>query len=82
MQMVDRFPYLRCLFPAYWRYVRDGFELQRFFMREIDAHVRHLRAAGHEGQADCFIDAYLEAAAEEGINWDDPALWVSNLKRP
>ncbi|KAL3082205.1 hypothetical protein niasHT_037843 [Heterodera trifolii] len=41
--LVDTYPSLRFLLPAYWRYCRVGFELQRQFLREIDAHIDQMR---------------------------------------
>lgn len=82
MLFVDRFPWLRAFVPAYWRYIRDGFALQRLFLHEIDVRIQHLNGQqqlqdgrqNDDTEPDCFIDAYLLAAMAEGNHLDDPAL--------
>ena len=80
MLLVDRWPFLRFFFPAYWRYIRDGFALQRFLSREVETHIAHLRAAHekdeHPEEPESFIDAYLLAAEAEGQRMDDSDLFV------
>ena len=56
MQFVDYFPFLRFLVPYYYKYVKDGFEIQKFFLAEIQ---RHEDVFDKEKEPTNFIDAYL-----------------------
>uniref|UniRef100_A0A1I8BAA3 Cytochrome P450 n=1 Tax=Meloidogyne hapla TaxID=6305 RepID=A0A1I8BAA3_MELHA len=79
MLIVNCWPWARALFPAYWRYVRQGFALQRFFLKEVDIHIAKIKESkklnGNEmDEPECFIEAYLKAAIAEGQSINDPAL--------
>ena len=76
--LVDSFPWLRFLLPAFWHYRRAGFAVQKFLLREIDAHIAKWEAerkggGGAEAEPDNFIDAFLMASRAEGQDWQDPA---------
>uniref|UniRef100_A0A914MPH5 Cytochrome P450 n=1 Tax=Meloidogyne incognita TaxID=6306 RepID=A0A914MPH5_MELIC len=79
MLIVNSCPWTRALFPAYWRYVRQGFELQRFFLKEVDIHIDKIKESkklkeSEMEEPECFIEAYLQAAIAEGQHIEDPAL--------
>jgi len=78
MLLVDCWPSFRFFSPAYWRYIREGFQLQRFLFRRIEVHIEQMKARGleHREEPNCFIDAYLRAAHAQGQSLDDPALFV------
>ncbi|MFH4982220.1 hypothetical protein AB6A40_008929, partial [Gnathostoma spinigerum] len=57
MLMIDTYPWIRWFLPTYYRYYRNGFALQRFFLTEIDEHEKHLTVEGEEPSD--FIDAYI-----------------------
>lgn len=42
--------------PSYYSYCREGFEIQRFFLNEIE---RHERVIDYNQEPTNFIDAYL-----------------------
>uniref|UniRef100_A0A915DP64 Cytochrome P450 n=1 Tax=Ditylenchus dipsaci TaxID=166011 RepID=A0A915DP64_9BILA len=58
MLIVDSFPWIRFIFPAYYRYLKHGCELQKFFQEEIDKHITRLDGISAEESTN-FIDAYL-----------------------
>lgn len=74
MLVIDQYPFLRWIFPAYWRYLRNGFALQRFFLKEIESHIKEFNMNNNGEDSDNFIDAYLLAAQSEGQRLDDPDL--------
>lgn len=79
MLLVDRWPLVRFFSPAYWHYIREGFQLQRFLFRRIEDHIEQMKARGleHQEEPNCFIDAYLRAVHAQGQSLDDPALFVA-----
>lgn len=61
MLLVDRYPALRFLLPTYYRYCRNGFTLQRFFLKHIDEHEKAILASVQKDEEPTdFIDAYLK----------------------
>uniref|UniRef100_A0A915D9K0 Unspecific monooxygenase n=1 Tax=Ditylenchus dipsaci TaxID=166011 RepID=A0A915D9K0_9BILA len=64
MLIVDSFPWMRFFFPAYYRYLNHGSELQKFFQEQIDEHNARLDGIRAE-KTNNFIDAYLVRIKEQ-----------------
>lgn len=61
MLLVDRYPFIRFFLPTYYRYRRNGFALQQFFLKHIDEHEKALLTSGNiDDEPRDFIDAYLK----------------------
>ncbi|KAM3719412.1 3-ketosteroid oxygenase [Dirofilaria immitis] len=61
MLLVDRYPIVRFLLPTYYRYCKNGFELQRFFLKHIDEHEKAIiTSTSKNDEPKDFIDAYLK----------------------
>ncbi|VDM50315.1 unnamed protein product [Toxocara canis] len=58
MLMVDSYPWMRFFLPTYYRYYRNGFALQKFFLEHIDEHEKHVSSDDEEPTD--FIDAYIK----------------------
>ncbi|VDK20921.1 unnamed protein product [Anisakis simplex] len=58
MLMVDNYPWMRFFLPTYYRYYKNGFALQRFFLDHIDVHEYNLSSDDEESTD--FIDAYIK----------------------
>uniref|UniRef100_A0A914DUP9 Cytochrome P450 n=1 Tax=Acrobeloides nanus TaxID=290746 RepID=A0A914DUP9_9BILA len=63
MFFIDSYPWLRFICPRYYSYCRDGFEIQKFFLDEID---RHETTMDYNKEPENFIDAYLRDMMETG----------------
>ncbi|CEF63385.1 Cytochrome P450 18a1 [Strongyloides ratti] len=59
MLIVDCYPFMRYFLPTYYRYKRNGFKLQKFFMDEIERHSSKIQNSLETFKATNFIDAYL-----------------------
>uniref|UniRef100_A0A0N5BKP7 Cytochrome P450 n=1 Tax=Strongyloides papillosus TaxID=174720 RepID=A0A0N5BKP7_STREA len=59
MLVVDCYPFMRYFLPTYYRYKRNGFKLQKFFMDEIERHESKIENCLEEIKPNNFIDAYL-----------------------
>lgn len=57
MLLIDSFPWMRYILPSHWRYLREGFSLQRFFLDEISRHEQKIDSIK---EPDNFIDCYLK----------------------
>lgn len=57
MLIVDCYPILRYIFPAYYSYVKNGFSIQKFFIKEIEKHMKNYDP---ENEPENFIDSYLK----------------------
>ncbi|KAI6239502.1 (pine wood nematode) hypothetical protein [Aphelenchoides fujianensis] len=62
MLLVDNYPWLRFFLPTYYRYLSQGFELQNFFIQEIQRHEAKLDP---NAEPDNFIDCYLRDMKSE-----------------
>ncbi|VIO93719.1 Uncharacterized protein BM_BM2557 [Brugia malayi] len=61
MLLVDRYPIIRFLLPTYYRYCKNGFALQRFFLKHIDEHEKAIiTSTDKDDEPNDFIDAYLK----------------------
>ncbi|EFO25368.1 cytochrome P450 [Loa loa] len=61
MLLVDRYPLVRFLLPTYYRYCKNGFALQRFFLKHIDEHEKRIiNSTNKDDEPNDFIDAYLK----------------------
>ncbi|KAE9550399.1 hypothetical protein FO519_006388 [Halicephalobus sp. NKZ332] len=85
MQLVNMYPFLRFFVPYYKKYVKEGFEIQKFFLEEIEKH----EAAFDEGDEPTnFIDAYLseiKKGKEKNLNkltlaLDAGDLWTGGME--
>uniref|UniRef100_A0AC35FMZ9 Cytochrome P450 n=1 Tax=Panagrolaimus sp. PS1159 TaxID=55785 RepID=A0AC35FMZ9_9BILA len=72
MQFIDFFPFLRFVIPYYYQYIKEGFEIQKFFLEEIH---RHEKTYDKNEEPTNFIDAYLRDMHNE----DDPYLSKTTL---
>lgn len=60
MLLVDRYPIVRFLLPTYYRYCKNGFALQHFFLKHIEEHEKAIVTSTNEdNEPNDFIDAYL-----------------------
>uniref|UniRef100_A0A0N4ZRC3 Cytochrome P450 n=1 Tax=Parastrongyloides trichosuri TaxID=131310 RepID=A0A0N4ZRC3_PARTI len=59
MMVVDCYPFMRYFLPTYYRYKNNGFQLQKFFMDEIERHSSKIENSLEKFRPTNFIDAYL-----------------------
>ncbi|VDM98660.1 unnamed protein product [Thelazia callipaeda] len=82
MLLVDRYPFLRFLLPTYYRYCKNGFALQKFFLKHINEHERKITASLREDdEPNDFIDAYLRNLINKitlALNAGD--LWTGGME--
>uniref|UniRef100_A0A915PPI1 SXP/RAL-2 family protein Ani s 5-like cation-binding domain-containing protein n=1 Tax=Setaria digitata TaxID=48799 RepID=A0A915PPI1_9BILA len=82
MLLVDRYPIVRFLLPTYYRYCKNGFALQRFFLRHIEEHEKAIDASTDKGdEPNDFIDAYLKNMISKltlALNSGD--LWTGGME--
>uniref|UniRef100_A0A8R1XRW5 Cytochrome P450 n=1 Tax=Onchocerca volvulus TaxID=6282 RepID=A0A8R1XRW5_ONCVO len=61
MLVVDRYPVVRFLLPTYYRFCKNGFALQRFFLKHIEEHEKAIiTSTSKDDEPNDFIDAYLK----------------------
>ncbi|CAJ0586736.1 unnamed protein product, partial [Mesorhabditis spiculigera] len=56
MMMCDTYPFLARFFPSFYRYKKNGFALQQWFLDEIERHEENLSC---DGDPRDFMEAYL-----------------------
>uniref|UniRef100_A0AC34PW10 Cytochrome P450 n=1 Tax=Panagrolaimus sp. JU765 TaxID=591449 RepID=A0AC34PW10_9BILA len=71
MQLVDMYPCLRHVLPYYQKYCQDGFEIQHYFLREIEEHDKNF---DENAEPTNFIDAYLSEIKKGNKLLDKKAL--------
>lgn len=61
MLIIDCYPWMRFFFPQYYQYLKDGYAMQQFFLKEIEQHAINLDI---NSEPTNFIDAYLQEMFE------------------
>lgn len=56
MLIIDCYPWTRFFFPQYYQYLKNGYAIQNFFLKEIEQHAINLDI---NMEPINFIDAYL-----------------------
>uniref|UniRef100_A0A7E4W0N6 Cytochrome P450 n=1 Tax=Panagrellus redivivus TaxID=6233 RepID=A0A7E4W0N6_PANRE len=85
LQLVDAFPLTRFFVPYYRQYVREGFAIQTYFIKEIQKHVDTYDV---ETEPTNFIDAYLKDMHEsnhkhmslQSLAIDSGDLWTGGME--
>lgn len=57
MLIIDCYPWTRFFFPQYYKYLKNCYALQKFFLKEINQHAKSLNI---NSESTNFIDAYLQ----------------------